>query len=322
MRLLPLVINRIPGLKWNEKLELLKIVNSVSELSTLNSDGISFLIKRPLKKFFSMNNIVSLAKEDLLNIDKKNLGIIKLSDPDYPELLKQIYDPPFIIFYNGNKSVLNNTKLSVVGTRYPTERAKRAAFDIGYECGVNSVTVVSGLARGIDRSAHLGNVKGRGETIAVLGSGIDNITPKSSLKAAELILNNNGLIISEYPPGMEARKYYYPARNRIISGLSNAVLLIQAPLKSGALITADYALEQGRELIVHSLGLASPKGKGGRKLVVEGAKRIDSLNDIFNNLSSIFTKGGENIKSNKIGYKMANNLFDELREGACSKYAC
>jgi DNA processing protein len=137
------------------------------------------------------------------------------------------------------------------------------------------------LARGIDGAAHAGCVKGKGKTCAVLGSGIDTIYPKEHKKLALDILQSGGLLLSEYPPGRQPARYQFPERNRIISGLSRGVVVVEAPVKSGALITADFVLEQGRDLFVHADGMTGNSGEGTRRLYQEGAKSISSFGDIL-----------------------------------------
>jgi DNA processing protein len=199
---------------------------------------------------------------------------------DYPPQLREIYDPPVAIYVRGRLPRWTEPLFAVVGTRHPTGAARRAAFALGYQLGAWGAATVSGLARGIDSEAHRGTLDAQGFTVAVLGSAVDEIFPDSSKPLARKILAANGSLLSEYPPGVRARSHHFPARNRIISGLSRAVVVVQAPQRSGALITAEYALEQGRELLVHAAGLEGQTGAGTRRLRDDGAGVVASGVDI------------------------------------------
>jgi DNA processing protein len=175
----------------------------------------------------------------------------------------------------------NRPSVAVVGTRLPSGMALKAAFEIGLELAAEGAVVVSGLARGIDRAAHRGCVAGAGCAVAVMGNGIDTVYPYGSRRLAEMILEQGGALVSEYPPGTPPLKHHFPARNRIISGLSQAVIVVEAPEKSGALITSDFALEQGRELFVHETGCREGVGSGTVALAEQGAVKITRVSQMF-----------------------------------------
>ena len=200
---------------------------------------------------------------------------------DFPQLLREIYDPPVVLYYRGILPAPQETWVGIVGTRHPTGAGRGAAFALGFELAGLGIGTVSGLARGIDAEAHRGSLAEGGRTAAVLGNGIDRIFPESSAPIGRRILESGGCILSEYPPGEPPRPYHFPGRNRIISGLSRTVAVIQAPEGSGALITADYALEQGRELVVHAEGLEGPAGAGTRRLSEQGAGAVRSAAEII-----------------------------------------
>jgi DNA processing protein len=168
-----------------------------------------------------------------------------------------------------------------VGTRYPTGAGRAAAFRLGFDLGRNGIWVVSGLARGIDREAHEGCEQAGGRSIAVLGNGIDLIYPSSSRSAAMALLARGGAIVSEYPPGVPPLRYHFPARNRIISGLCRGVVVVEAPERSGALFTAEYALQEHRDLWVHGAGLAGTTGAGTRHLAESGAPAVHAAGEIL-----------------------------------------
>ena len=165
-------------------------------------------------------------------------------------MLKQIYDPPEIIYINGNEKILNTNCIAIIGSRNPTEYGIKVAKYLGYNLAKRGYTIVSGLARGIDSYAHIGALCAKGKTIGVIGNGLDIIYPKENKFLQENILKTKGAIISEYNFGIKPERTNFPARNRIISGLSKAVIVVEAKEKSGTLITVDFALEQGREVFV------------------------------------------------------------------------
>ncbi len=195
-------------------------------------------------------------------------------DTTYPPQLREIYDPPVTLFVRGSLPDNGLLLAGIVGTRFPTGAARTAAFRLGFELGREGIGVVSGLARGIDREAHEGCTEAGGKSVAVLGNGIDLVYPASSLPAGRAILERGGAILSEYPPGIPPLRHHFPARNRIISGMCRSVVVVQAPERSGALITAEYALDQGRDLYVHAAGTTGAAGAGTRRLAETGAPII------------------------------------------------
>lgn len=212
-------------------------------------------------------------------------GILILDEPGYPELLQTLGDAPYLLFFRGNIASVQEPAVAVVGTRNPSLGGRRGAFRLAAGAAKRGCTVVSGLARGIDGEAHWGALSasgqnGCGTTAAVLGTGLDCIYPGEHRWLASEILKAGGLLLSEYPPGTPPRRWNFPARNRIISGLSRTVVVAEAPLRSGALITADFALEQGRDMMVLREGLFSGAAGGCRRLEEEGAPVVESFQDI------------------------------------------
>jgi DNA processing protein len=196
-------------------------------------------------------------------------------------LLRESWDPPALLFFLGRLPDSEKPLAAVVGTRRPSGPAAAQAYQIGRDLALGGVPVVSGLALGIDAMAHRGNLEGGAPTIAVLGSGLDFVYPASNRSLARRILGNGGLLLSEYPPGTGPFKWNFPARNRIIAGLSRGVVIVEAPEKSGALITFRFALEQNRDVWIASAGAASPLGKGTARLAEDGARVIGSGRDIL-----------------------------------------
>lgn len=208
---------------------------------------------------------------------------ISIKNNEYPNQLKNIYDPPAKLYVLGNRSILNQKNFAIVGSRKATEYGKKVAMQISKELSENSLNIVSGLAIGIDSYAHLGclQVKDSGKTIAVLGSGLDVIYPKENRKLAEQIINSGGCIISEYPIGSKIEKNNFPQRNRIISGLSEGILVVEASKKSGALITAEFGIEQGKEVFAVPGDINREQSEGCNLLIKDGANVVTSSQDII-----------------------------------------
>lgn len=208
---------------------------------------------------------------------------ISIKNNKYPNQLKNIYDPPAKLYVLGNRSILNQRNFAIVGSRKATQYGKKIAMQISKELAENGLNVVSGLAIGIDSYAHLGclQVKDAGKTIAVLGSGLDVIYPKENRKLAEQIINSGGCIISEYPIGSKIEKNNFPQRNRIISGLSEGILVVEASQKSGALITAEFGAEQGKEVFAVPGDINKEQSEGCNLLIKDGANVVTSSQDII-----------------------------------------
>ena len=208
---------------------------------------------------------------------------ISIKNNKYPNQLKNIYDPPAKLYVLGNRSILNQRNFAIVGSRKATQYGKKIAMQISKELAENDLNVVSGLAIGIDSYAHLGclQVKDAGKTIAVLGSGLDVIYPKENRKLAEQIINSGGCIISEYPIGSKIEKNNFPQRNRIISGLSEGILVVEASQKSGALITAEFGAEQGKEVFAVPGDINKEQSEGCNLLIKDGANVVTSSQDII-----------------------------------------
>lgn len=184
-------------------------------------------------------------------MEKYHIGIITILDDDYPESLKHIYDAPITLFYKGNRELLKHPyKIAMVGCRECSNYGKEVSLAFSYELGKNDACIVSGMAKGIDAYSHMGCLKAGGKTIAVLGNGLDQIYPKENTMLHNQILQTGGLILSEYIIGTKPNKLNFPARNRIISGLSKGVIVVEAKEKSGTLNTVDFALDQGKDVFV------------------------------------------------------------------------
>lgn len=237
---------------------------SESTLESMTAGDIRSIVGREVHpKDWSAAGSVKRAKQASFWLCALQIGVITDEDKDYPPLLKQVNDRPFALFYRGNKECLAQKSVSIVGTRRVTPQGREAAEQFAKDASCDGVCVVSGLAMGVDGAAHKGSVQAvydsmendeseaMGKSIAVLPCGVDVITPKMHRHLAENIMYTHGCIISEYLPGTGAEPWRFVHRNRIIAGMSSATLVVEAPPGSGALITAQYALEYDRDLIFH-----------------------------------------------------------------------
>ena len=218
---------------------------------------------------------------------EEDIKVMTITDKSYPKLLTEIYNPPPLLYYKGQFDLKNDFTLAVVGTRKYTNYGQQIADYLVKDLARNNLTIVSGLALGIDALAHLAALEVGGKTIAVLGSGLDkqNIYPSQNRYLADKIIASGGAIISELPLGTPPLRHNFPQRNRLISGLSLGTLVIEAGEKSGALITAAYALEQNREVFAVPGGIHSPASAGPNNLIKDGAKVVTSPADIIETLN-------------------------------------
>lgn len=222
-------------------------------------------------------------EEEIKKLEREGIKVLTIEDEEYPENLKNIYDPPPLLYYKGEIKKEDKNAISIVGSRKATYYGMDVAKKLAKGLAERGFTIVSGMARGIDTSAHWGALEGKGRTIAVFGCGINIIYPRENKKLAEEIVKN-GAIISEFPPATPPLAINFPIRNRIISGLSVGVVIVQAGEKSGATITAEFALEQGREVFAVPGNVNLEQSKGTHKLIKQGAKLTEDINDILEEL--------------------------------------
>lgn len=303
----------IKGLGCVRKNKLLKIYGTPEEIYKLSKRE---LLKVDGIGEETVTNIIEAKNEKILNyhikyMEENNIDIIHICEKSYPQALKRIYDAPVSLYIRGNKEILNGKNIGIVGCRECTDYGKKAAKYFAYNLSKEkSVNIVSGLAKGVDSYAHWGSVGANiecentkncgkkqescgkinndcgklkndcGKTIAILGNGLDMIYPKENIELANEIIRNGGAIISEYPCGTKPDKMNFPARNRIISGLSKGIIVIEAKEKSGTLITVDFALEQGRDVFVVPGNINSLNSVGTNDLIKQGAKMVTSYEDI------------------------------------------
>jgi len=226
------------------------------------------------------------ARNSAYRIDKLGWAALLFDDPEFPEPLRKIPDSPVLLFRLGEPTPPDEKIIAIVGTRHPSEKGRLFATQLGSLLARAGITVVSGMADGIDSAAHVGALEGGGKTIAVLGSSLDIIYPSANKKLAARI-RLQGTLYSEYLPGTKPEKAYFPERNRIISGLSRGVVVVEAGRKSGALITASHALEQGRELFAVPGAPSDRMSEGTNELIRRGARLTTSPEDIFEELPTL-----------------------------------
>ncbi len=215
-----------------------------------------------------------------------NHYIITIQCPEYPALLKQTDSPPPLLYVHGNLSIINDPQLAIVGSRNPTQSGMTSAYDFAKYLGQTGLCITSGLALGIDGSAHQGALDANAPTIAIIATGIDRVYPAKHRNLAHQIVEN-GAIISEFPIGTQPRSGNFPRRNRIISGLAHGTLVVEAALKSGSLITARLASEQGREVFAIPGSIHNPLAKGCHLLIRQGAKLVENAQDILEEMSAV-----------------------------------
>lgn len=247
-------------------------------------DGTQLVVERAVEE----------AQGELENCRKQGMTVIGISDPIYPVRLKYIYDPPLLLYANGRLELLQSeTAVGVVGSRKASNWGIGVAYSVGKELSKESITVVSGLAFGIDYYAHKGALDGTKATVAVLGNGIDIVYPKGNSDMYER-MEHEGLLLSEFPIGTPPYKYNFPRRNRIISGLSDGVVVVEASKTSGALITAQYAMEQGREVMAFPGKAQVESYTGNNSLIKEGAFLVETPWDILSVLGKDLKPGMKN----------------------------
>jgi len=236
----------------------------------------------------NIENLSDIRKK--LNVDqliesliKNGIDVYFSDEPDYPQRLAEIEQKPPVLYYRGSIISGDSLSIGIVGTRKVTHYGKHVSTELGRFCADNRITTISGLARGVDAIGHSETIKFGGRTIAVLGSGIDVIYPPEHRHLAEMIIEN-GAIVSDYPPGTKPDRINFPPRNRIISGLSQAVVVVEAGERSGALITAEYAANQGRDVFAVPGPITSPQSLGTNQLINSGANILTEYKDLLDYL--------------------------------------
>jgi len=280
-----LALKSIPGVGNRLCLELIKRfgepekVFETSRKDLLGVGGISSHVADTIAKY----KVPKEVKEDLALVQRNGFRIVTFSDSDYPLLLRQIHDPPPFLYVYG-KLRADSINIAMVGSRNATSYGSTTTRRLSADLVRRGFTVVSGMARGIDSAAHIGALTAQGETIAVLGCGLGTVYPAENKTLFDRI-GKTGAVISEFPFLTPPEAYNFPIRNRIISGMALGVIIVEATRKSGSLITAELAAEQGREVFAVPGSVASFKSMGTHRLIKEGAKLVENVNDIIEELN-------------------------------------
>ena len=251
-----------------------------ASLTELEATGILAVSAQSIATGKSME----LAQEECGKVVEAGARIISLSDPEYPPRLKEIYDPPVILFVKGSVEVLAQPGIAMVGTRHPTPYGSGMAERLSTDLAARGLVIISGLARGIDTASHRGAVAAKGKTVAVLGTGIDVMYPKENTRLTEQIVAMGGALISEFPVGTFPAPQNFPIRNRIISGMSAGVLVVEAAEYSGTRITSRLALEQNRDVYAVPGNVTNKNSWGPNTLIKQGAKLVATWEDVWEEL--------------------------------------
>lgn len=292
----------LKGISKSRKLALVRAFESPDALFSASSNDVSAALEQCFddqgdhrpdpRQVSALTGLLSSARsaaisrvveQDMAALAELDAGFIAFTDASYPPLLSEIADPPLGLFYRGNGDMLLDQQIAIVGSRLATRTGCATARQFARELSEAGITITSGLALGIDREAHQGALDVEGRTIAVIATGIDGVYPSRN-RSTYSQLYERGLVISEFPPGTPPRREHFPVRNRIISGLSSGTLVIEANLRSGSLITARLAAEQGRDVFAIPGGIQGSANRGCHRLIKQGAKLVESVKDILEEL--------------------------------------
>jgi DNA processing protein len=280
-----LALSLTPGLGPTKARRVIEFFGSVqalfrASLTELEAAGLRAVSAQALGTGRSME----LAQDELAKAAAADARIIALDDSGYPEQLKQIYDPPLILYIRGNDAAISQPGIAVVGTRHPTPYGSGMAERLAFDLAARGLVIFSGMARGIDTAGHRGAIAAKGKTVAVWGTGVDEVYPKENKRLVEQILALGGAIISEFPMGTFPAPQNFPIRNRIISGISLGVLVVEAAEYSGTRITARCALEQNREVFAVPGNVTNKGSWTPNTLIKQGAKLVATWEDIWEEL--------------------------------------
>lgn len=286
LRNLLLLLNRIKSF-FTLGAKLLESVQDVSvplQLSQANGPALAKLGLSTAEIAILINPNWNLIERDLLWAEQNEHQIITIYDNDYPELLREIPNPPLLLFVVGNLQLLSSLQVAIVGSRNPTPTGLETARDFAASLASAGLVITSGFALGIDAASHQGAMLASGKTIAVMGTGLNRTYPSSHRKLAEKIIAGGGVLLSEFPLDAAAQAWHFPLRNRIISGLSLGTLVVEATMRSGSLITARLAGEQGREVFAIPGSIYNSAARGCHYLLRQGAKLVEKPQDILEEL--------------------------------------
>ncbi len=280
-----LALSLTPGLGATRARRLTELLGSVdavfkASLTELEATGIQAAAAQSLATGRSQE----LAQDELARVTAAGVRVIPLDDPSYPPSLKQIYDPPIVLYVRGAFEVLSQPGIAVVGTRHPTPYGTGMAEKLSHDLAARGLVIFSGLARGVDTAGHRGAIAAKGKTVAVFGTGVDVIYPKENSRLVDQILGLGGAVVSEFAMGTFAAPQNFPIRNRIISGISAGVLVVEAAEYSGTRITSRCALEQNREVFAVPGNVTNKNSWGPNTLIKQGAKLVATWEDVWEEL--------------------------------------
>jgi DNA processing protein len=278
-------LHETPGIGWLTILKLIDQCKDLTQLLQLDTDDL-LAMKVHANKIKSIQHACTehYIEQRYELYRKANYQIIAFDDDDYPVLMHETPQPPWIIYVDGDIQLFKFPMIGMVGTRVPTTYGKRVAYQFAKELSEAGICVISGLARGIDSESHLGALNGVGRTIAVLGTPLNEVYPKENERLMNRIANE-GAVISEFPLGTRSAPGLFPLRNRIIAGMSSGLIVVEADSKSGSLITADRSIEYGREVFAVPGPISSPKSRGTHELIKDGSRILTSTEEIIADFS-------------------------------------
>ena len=251
-----------------------------ASLTELESTGIQAVSAQSI----ATGKSAELAREEIARAAAAGVTMLSLDDPSYPPRLKEIYDPPSVLYVRGNRELLTQPGIAMVGTRHPTPYGSGTAERLACDLAAQGLIIISGMARGVDTASHRGAITAKGKTVAVFGTGVDVIYPKENSRLSEQILTLGGTLISEFPLGTAAFPQNFPIRNRILSGMSVGVLVVEAAEYSGTRITARCALEQNRDVFAVPGNVTNKNSWGPNTLIKQGAKLVATWEDVWEDL--------------------------------------
>ncbi|HWJ76580.1 MAG TPA: DNA-processing protein DprA [Niallia sp.] len=271
-------LHHCKDINWTTIYQMLKKDPTLKHLLSNSSHySLPSHIEKELYKVFHSDYV----EEQMIQYSYNKIKTITFFDPLYPPLLKEIYQPPWVLYAKGDISLLqSNKKLAIVGSRLATAYSNKVVEEIIQELLEAGITIVSGLATGVDSIAHKKTIEKGGKTIGVIAGGLYHIYPKENLGLAQVMMKDQ-LVLSEYPPITKPLRWQFPMRNRIISGMCNGTLIVEAKKKSGSLITANYAVNEGRDVFAVPGNILSPYSTGPNQLIQQGAKAVLEAKDIL-----------------------------------------
>jgi DNA processing protein len=280
-----LALSLTPGLGPTKSRKLVEHFGSAesvfrASLTELEGAGIQAVSAQSL----ATGKSAELAREEIARAAELGALIISMDDPSYPPRLKEIYDPPLVLYVRGNAEILSKPGIAMVGTRHPTPYGIGMAERLGCDLAAQGLVIISGMARGVDTASHRGAISAKGKTLAVFGTGVDVIYPKENSRLSEQMLALGGVLISEFPLGTFAAPQNFPIRNRILSGISLGVLVVEAAEYSGTRITARCALEQNRDVFAVPGNVTNKNSWGPNTLIKQGAKLVATWEDVWEDL--------------------------------------